>query len=511
MTISIIDRLNHLAQGGWFNFLLNLFAGASIVLAFAPFGYWYLIFPGLVWFILPLKELSVRQTFFRSLYFNTGFYGAGISWIYISIYQFSDTPLVISLVMMALFVVFLALLASISMVLLNRYCNRMSSNYYYLVAFPFAWLCSEWFFNWVLTGFPWLGLGYSQIDSYLSSVAPVLGASAISFLIVFMSGSAAVFIRKGYKQALHIPVILTIIFVGVTYLSQLQWGQLTDKTLEVSLIQPNVSQHKKWLPEQRRVTLEYFYATTENLDSELIIWPEGAVPALARRVENYLSLINALAWDNNQAVITGIATKDNDKYYNTALMLGNGQGKYYKQRLVPFGEYVPFEAMLRGIIGFFDLPMSSFSKGPQGQNLLNTSDWQIAMVLCYEIIFQDVVHNQLQDAELMVNLSNDAWFGDSIGPYQHLAITRMRAVENGIPIIRATNDGISAFIDHKGNVTHSMGKFKKGVLTTEITAVSGYTPYRQLGPVWSYVIILLIPGVILLMLLIKNRSRDINS
>ncbi len=510
MTTSIFERSEKIAQGGWFNLLMNLFAGASMVLAFAPFGYWYLIFPGLIWFILPLKSLSLRQTFIRSLWFNIGLYGAGVSWIHISIYQFSDTPLLLSLFLTGIFVVFLGLLASIPMVLLNRYCSNLDANHYYLAALPITWLVLEWLLNWVFTGFPWMGLGYSQIDSVLSSVATVLGTAGVSFLIVFISGLLAVLIRSGFKCALHVPIMLSIIFVIVTYLSQLQWLQLTGKTLEVSLIQPNISQHKKWLPEQKMATLEYFYNTTEDLDSELVIWPEGAIPALAHRVENYLSLIDSLAWDNNQAVITGIASEDNNKFYNTALLLGSGNGKYYKQRLVPFGEYVPLESMIRGLIGFFNLPMSSFSKGNTGQALLTTSDWKIAMVLCYEIIFQDVIHKQIQDAELLVNLSNDAWFGDSIGPYQHLAITRMRALENGIPIIRATNDGISAFIDHQGRVNRKMGKFKKGVLTTEITAVSGITPYRQLGPLWSCLIILLIPGVILMVRLFKNHALEDN-
>jgi len=506
MSAGNIERIDDIAQGGWFNVFLTIASGASIVLAFAPFGYWLLVFPGLIWFVLPLKLLSVRQTLFRSLWFNIGFYGAGASWIHISIYQFSYTPLFLSLTLTALFVVFLSFLASISMVLLNRFCSGLSTRHYYLVAFPVAWLFSEWFFNWILTGFPWLALGYSQIDSLLSSVAPVLGTAAVSFLIVLISGLLVVSIRRGSKKAIPEMITIVCILIISVSLSQVQWVQPTDKTLDVSLIQPNISQHKKWLPEQRRATLEYFYTTTKTLDAKLVIWPEGAVPALAHRVENYLSLIDSIAVDNNQAILTGIAVEDADRYYNAAMMLGNGTGKYYKQRLVPFGEYVPLETMLRGLIGFFDLPMSSFSKGPMEQELLQVADWKIAMVLCYEIIFQDVIHNQLQNAELLVTLSNDAWFGNSIGPYQHLSIARMRALENGIPIIRTTNDGISAFVDHQGNITDKLDKFKKGVLTAKVTSVSGKTPYRMMGPDWSYILILLIPVFILSFALYRGRS-----
>ncbi len=501
-----IDIIDAIARGGWFNLLLNLISGASLVLAFAPFGYWYLIFPGLIWFIFPLKTLTVRQTLFRSLTFHTGFFAAGISWIHVSIYQFSFTPFLLSLTMTALLVLFLSFLASITLMLLNRFASNLGISSYYSLALPVAWIGSEWFFNWVFTGFPWMSLGYSQIDSFLSSLAPVLGVASISFLLIFISGVLVTFIRGGFKKANFALASVILIVAVVVGLNQIQWLQETTKIMEVSLIQPNISQHKKWLPEQRRETLDYFYETTDTLDSKLVIWPEGAVPALVRNVANYLSLIDAMAWNKHQAVLTGIASEEDGRYYNTALILGNGAGKYYKQHLVPFGEYVPLESVLRGLIGIFDLPMSSFSKGPKTQALLQTGDWNIAMALCYEIIFQDVIHNQIQDADLMITLSNDAWFGDSLGPYQHLSIARMRALENGIPIIRATNDGISAFIDHKGRVTSKLGKFKKAVLTADITAVSGVTPYRQLGPLWSYVIILVIPVFLLLIGLYRRRN-----
>jgi len=507
MSLSSLERFDTIARGGgWFNLLLNLISGASLVLAFAPFGYWYMIFPGLIWFIFPLKTLTVRQTFFRSLTFHTGFFAAGISWIHVSIYQFSHTPFLLSLTMTALLVLFLSFLASITLMLLNRFAGNLGTNSYYSLALPVAWICSEWFFNWILTGFPWMSLGYSQIDSFLSSLAPVLGVASVSFLLIFISGVLVTLIRGGLKVAAFSLTSVILILTVTVGLNQIQWLQLSTKTMDVSLIQPNISQHKKWLPEQRKETLDYFYETTDTLDAELIIWPEGAVPALVRNVGNYLSIIDAMAWNKHQAVLTGIAAEEDGRYYNTALMLGNGQGKYYKQHLVPFGEYVPLESILRGLIGLFDLPMSSFSKGPKSQPLLQTGDWNIAMALCYEIIFQDVIHNQIQNADLMITLSNDAWFGDSLGPYQHLSIARMRALENGIPIIRATNDGISAFIDHKGRITDKLGKFHKGVLTTRITAVTGETPYRQIGPMWSYIIILLIPVLLLSLRLYQERT-----
>ncbi len=507
--LNCIDWIDRLAKGSWLNTLLTFVAGASMIAAFAPFSLWYLIFPGLLFYILPLQSLTIKQTFYRGLWFNIGFYGAGVSWVHVSIHRFGHAPLFLSVSLTLIFIVLLSLFATFSGVLLNRYFSHLSIKYYFLAGFPFCWILFEWFRSWFFTGFPWLNLGHSQIDSYLSSAAPLMGSAAVSFLIVLIVGLIAVSIREGIKGARFSAIILFIILISISYLQQFEWVKVTDKTLSVSLIQPNIPQQIKWQREQRGQTLQYFQQLTETLDSQLIVWPEAAIPALAQSVSNYLSIIDNATGLKSQAVLTGIPVRDGDRLYNAAIMLGDGKGKYYKQHLVPFGEYVPLEAQLRGLIELFDLPMSSFSSGSNNQPPLTLADWNIGMALCYEIIFQDIVANQITGANLLVTLSNDAWFGDSIGPYQHLEIARMRALENGIPLIRATNDGISALIDHQGKITGKLGKFEQGVLSGTITAVSGKTLYRQLGPLWSYFILMLIPGLILIIGVFRYRREKI--
>jgi apolipoprotein N-acyltransferase len=504
----LLAKIDHLAQGGWLNTFLTVTAGASMIAAFAPVSAWYLVFPGLIWLFLPLQSLNLKQALYRSLWFHIGFFTLGISWVHVSIHRFGNAPLPLSIPLTLSFILALSLYASLTIFIVKRWFAHFTTPVFYLVALPFAWIVTEWVGNWLATGFPWLTLGHSQVDGFLSSVAPLLGSTAISYLIVLIAGAVVLSLREGKQQLkLTTSLILTIV-VSVFALHQIEWVQETDQKLNVSLIQPSIAQDKKWLIEERKKTLRYFHETTEQLDSDLVIWPEGAIPALKSQVSNYLQMVDELAKSKNQAVLTGLAVREGSQFYNTTIMIGDGQGVYYKQHLVPFGEYVPFEAWIRGLIGIFDLPMSSFSKGADDQPLLSTADWNVAMAICFEIIFQDIVANQLPGSDVLITLSNDAWFGNSLGAYQHLDIARMRALENGIPVIRATNDGISAFIDSKGRVQSKMGKFEKGVLSQQISKVSGETPYRKLGPYWSYFIILIIPGLILLYSFYRRSKAD---
>jgi len=492
----------------WRSRLLTLIAGASMVGAFAPFNYWPLIFPGLIWLILPLQSLSTKQAFYRGLWFYIGFYGAGLSWIHVSIHRFGQAPLFLSVTLTLGLIVLLSLFSSLSFALLNRYFRKLNTKYYFLAALPFCWLVFEWLRSWFLTGFPWLDLGQSQVDGPLAVLAPLLGSSAITLFIIMIAGLIVYSIRTGLYSLKFAAFSWIVLVVSIVILHQIQWVKITDKQLTVSLIQPNIPQEKKWLPEQRRATLNYFTKKTAQLDTQLVIWPEAAIPALADRVVSYLQMIAEHASKKSQTVLTGIPVREDGKIYNAAILMGKGTGKYFKQHLVPFGEFVPLESWLRGLITLFDLPMSSFSSGSDKQPNLQVADWNIAMALCYEIIFQDVVDNQLTNADLIVTLSNDAWFGDSIGPYQHLEIARMRALENGIPVVRATNDGISALIDHQGKIMSKLGKFKEGTLTGTVTAVSGETLYRKLGPHWSFAIILLIPAIMLFFAFYSARRRN---
>ena len=198
----------------------------------------------------------------------------------------------------------------------------------------------------------------------------------------------------------------------------------------------------------------------------------------------------------DSTLVTGIPTRDATGRYNSIIALGAGSGTYHKQKLVPFGEYVPFERWLRGVIDFFDLPMSQFIAGPEIQSPLVAGDLAIAPFICYEIVYPDFVQRHAANADVLITISNDTWFGRSIGPWQHFQMARFRAAELGRDLIRGTNDGISALITADGAISVTASQFSESVITGSIQPRSGHTPFGTTGslPVWVFALITLVLG-----------------
>ena len=253
--------------------------------------------------------------------------------------------------------------------------------------------------------------------------------------------------------------------------------------------------------------MKYTDLTRENWDADIIIWPEAAIPAFEFEISSYLSNLDSAAKMNNSAVITGVVNQGEDRqFYNSILTVGKTpygdysfdmSKRYHKHHLLPFGEFVPFEEILRPLAPFFNLPMSSFSRGDFIQPNIEANGKQMAPALCYEIIFNEQVReNVTDDTDFILTLSNDAWFGKSIGPLQHMEIARMRALELGKPVIRSTNNGVTAVTDYKGNITTQIPQFETEVLRAEVTSTQGQTPYREFGtwPLYIWVLLSLVVG-----------------
>ncbi len=261
----------------------------------------------------------------------------------------------------------------------------------------------------------------------------------------------------------------------------------TAQPLKIAVIQGNTQQNLKWNPRYRqRIINSYLRSTLKNLDRDLIIWPETAIPQLLHKVRPDLAPLEELLKDNNTGLITGIPTlsqtSQQSEYFNSIVGLASSSGVYHKQRLVPFGEYVPLEYWLRGLIKFFNLPMSSFSLGPANQPPLQLSnDLRMAAFVCYEIVYPDLVANDSRTADYLLTLSNDSWFGDSLAPHQHLQMARMRAKENGRYLIRGTNNGISAVIDNNGEILQQTDQFVAQTMRAEVVAMTGSTPFNRYG------------------------------
>lgn len=471
-------------------------SGALLPLSLAPLNLWPLaiLCPALFAAVLyPAATTSVKRLFSNSYGFGLGLFGTGASWVYVSIHDFGYTGVPLALILTTLFVAGLALVFSLPFLLLQK---TNTNRAYFLVAFTSVWVLGEWLRSWFLTGFPWLYIGYSQLTTPLSGWAPVTGVFGVSLAVMATGCSLAYLCSvKLDKKAIWPLLVVLAVWSAGGLMQQQTWTTDTGDPQRISIVQANIPQDKKWIPEYRQPTLELYQNMTRPLsDSDWIVWPEAAIPMLFSEAIPYLNSIDDFAKSKGTALITGIIYDDSDTgvYHNSAVVLGEGTGQYHKARLVPFGEYVPLEQWLRGLIQFFNLPMSVIKAGPENQPPLTLSNTQVGMAICYEIVYPDLVARQAADSEVLVTLSNDAWFGHSWGPLQHLQMAQMRALETGRYIIRSTNNGVSAIIAPSGNLLSRGGQFTREVISGTITPTSGKTPFVITGslPVVSLCLLL---------------------
>ncbi|WP_246058437.1 apolipoprotein N-acyltransferase [Litorilituus lipolyticus] len=499
---------------------LCLLAGLSLVFAYAPYSLWWLAFIAPLALIHAIKTAQTpKQAAKSGLYFAFGWFASGISWVHVSIDQFGGLPLFFSILLMVLLCLYLAIYPALASYLTKRLSKTSTVTLWLL---PSLWLFTEFLRSIVLTGFPWLSLGYSQINSPLASYAPVIGEVGITFvilsfnvalyqLIYFLRLKQTQHHKNDLIQATGVIALITSLTIAVNYPT---WVKETGEELTVALIQGNIEQSIKWQPEEEWPTmLKYLDLTRVNYDADLIIWPESAVPALEPAVQEFLSTVNQSALLNKSTIITGILNYnfESKQYFNALITLGkkhsdddlgyfyNHSNRYYKNHLLPIGEFVPFQEWLRPIAPLFNLPQSSFSRGNYVQPNLIANDLAILPLICFEIAFpSQLAANLTQETNIILTVSNDAWFGDSHGPHQHLDMARMRALEFGKPLLRSTNNGITATIDHLGNISGIIPQFEEAVLKANIKLVSGNTPYSQ----WPRLILwlmILIPLVLIML------------
>ena len=315
----------------------------------------------------------------------------------------------------------------------------------------------EAFRSWFLTGFPWLLFGYSALGTPFEGYLSWVGVFGVSAVIAMTAGGFVASLLDRRLTPLIIPVILMI--TGPILNAQFEPSEEQTQATRVALWQPMIAQSEKWKPEFRERILEQHVVNGLPPDVDVIIWPETALPMTESQVNSVLPDLDLMLLSNTQTLITGVLGQREGRYTNRLITLGSGQGAYDKTRLVPFGEYVPLESMLRGLIAFFDLPMSAIVPGGQ-QSLLTHGQIKIGALICYEIAYAGQARTVTEGANVILTVSNDTWFGDSIGPDQHLQIAQIRARELGKPVIRATNDGLTAFIDARGQVESNPPKIR---------------------------------------------------
>lgn len=467
-------------------YLLALSAGCLMPLALAPLGIWPLaaIAPAILAWLC--WQQPSRTLILNHFFFGLGMFGVGISWVFVSIHNFGNAPLPLAVLLTAIFVTFLAGVFSLNGKILGlKPLLQTHSLAQFLLCFCGVWILGEWLRSWLLTGFPWLYLGYSQWATPLAGWAPITGVFGLSWAIA-ISGCAIIYLLKTDKLASRCGavLVLTSLWLGGNQLQAIQWTQASDEAIDVALIQANIPQEKKWQPSFLMPTLErYRDLSAQAWSADWLIWPEAAVPMLYHQASSYLEQSHQQALATQTALITGILYDDpiQRKIYNSANGLGLATGLYHKTRLVPFGEYVPLEDWLRGLIEFFNLPMSVITAGNENQAGLQASSHRIATAICYEIVYPDLVADMASNREVILTLSNDAWFGASWGPLQHLEMAQMRALETDRYVIRATNNGISAIITNNGQLQQQSTQFVQEVLRGKVVPMQGTTPFMQWG------------------------------
>ena len=496
-----MNKPQFISAGRW---LLAVLAGALATPSFAPYNYWLLAPISIFIFLWTILNQTRKHSAWLGFLYGCGLFGTGIFWVHVSIDSFGGMPMIANIFVMSLLIGYLALYPALFGWLFNRF-NQGKIVRQLLLSGPALWLVTDWLRGWVFTGFPWLWMGYSQISSPLKHFAPIFGVEGITLALVFFSAGILAALHKKQAKWLLVSIAVVLLSWAASYP---QWVKPNPKKIiDVALIQGNIPQEAKWEPDQLWPTIfKYVELTQKNWDANVIVWPEAAIPALESHLTPFLENLDEAARKHNTSIITGILDQKPDgKYYNNILVLGKDSNgpytpehseQYSKHHLVPFGEYVPFEDILRPLAPLFNLPMSSFSPGPYIQPNLKANGFHFEPALCYEIIFGSQIRANLRDTtDYLLTLSNDAWFGKSIGPDQHLEIAQMRALELGKPLIRDTNTGITAIVNAQGEIVKRLPQYETGVLRAKVEGTTGKTPYVIWGTwplyIYSFLVLLL--------------------
>ena len=474
-------------------FISALAAGAVSVLGFAPVGSFPVALVAFAWLAHLWADAAPRRAFWTGFAFGMGLFGAGVSWVYISLSQFGGMPAPLAALGTFLFCALLAAFTGGAGWLQARVPAAPAARAMLLL--PAAWTLFEWLRSWVLTGFPWLSAGYAAVGWPLQGFAPVGGVFGISFLMLSLAGMLC-WGTQARKPIALAPFVLVLACGEL--LRHVDWSEPAGEPVRVALLQGNVPQDMKFRPERYEQTLETYARLVEGSGARLVVLPETALPQFYDRVgEAYLGRLEAAARRNNGDVLVGLPYRTGREYYNAVISVGTAprQG-YRKTHLVPFGEFMP--PLLGWINNLLVMPLGDFSRGGEDQPPLEVAGQKVAVNICYEDAFGDLIAAGAREATLLANVSNVAWFGDSLAPAQHLQIARLRAVETGRVHLTATNTGITAAIDRDGAVLAWLPQYTEGRLEVVVQGYSGLTPYMRFadGPVLALSLALLAGGVL---------------
>jgi apolipoprotein N-acyltransferase len=476
------------------NHLIAVVAGATAVLGFAPFYLFHLSILSLaVLFYLWIKSPTPKAAYLLGFSYGLGLYCTGIYWIYISLHDYGGMPWWFAGFCTFCLCAFMALFPA----LVGWLTKRMGI--LWLTA-PVLWGLSDWVRSWIFTGFPWLTLGYSQVpNSPLTGWMPVFGVYGVSTLAALLAALlAGVIARPQLSSACKrgMAVIALVVLFGGIALRQVAWVSPIGKPISVSLLQGNIPQDLKWSPEVAESSIARYLNMTRASHAQLIVLPETAMPVVASQLDPRVTeMMAAHAKQNGGDLLVGMVeyNEKSGQYYNSALSYGSAPTHAYrKNHLVPFGEFIPLKQVFGWIYrDWLNMPLSDLSRGGWDQTPMPLAGQQVAVNICYEDVFGEEIIRQLPQATMLVNVSNDAWYGRSIAADQHMQFSQARAIETGRMVLRATNTGATAAIDAYGNVVAHVPHDTQISLNTTAQGYTGMTPYASWGN-WPFLALSLI-------------------
>jgi len=485
----LASPLKQIHKSFFIKYLFLALIGAFSVFAFSPFNIKPAILLSLVILIYSIaKSTNFIEAFRRSLAWGLGYWVVGTGWLIVSIYYYGNTNLIISISIILLMGIILAFvfIAPISLLKLLKPNKNI-----FILSLSFAsFLTILELSRFILMGgFPWLLPGLTFLDTFAQPLISIIGVYGASFFIYLLSAFIA--LSCIFKNKIYFSLGILSVFIFFPHKNL--HPEYSNKSIEVGIIQPSLNPFKKFLADESMNIEDTLVNLSEKHSNEdLIIWPESPFPYLNSSPQMKALLSKT---DKFPVILSGTWEYNNNKLFNALTLLGSNQS-YYKRHLVPFGEYVPFESILRGLIEFFDLPMSSITEGRSKQELFNVKGFKVLGMICFDVAFPLSFIEEVKNADFIVNISNDTWFGSSYGPYQHLQIVRARALEANKWIVRGTSDGISTIVDNKGTIVNFLSKGVKSSISGKVYKTNDVSYFYKFGyyiiPLFSIFVLLLI-------------------
>ena len=460
--------------------------GAFLNLAFAPFDWWPIAVLAPAALFALIRGLPPRRAGWTGAAFGAGLFAFGTYWLYTCLHVFGLVPIWLTLILQLGLIGLMSLYMAALCYLANRFWLKPGATRAWLVL-PVLWVLLEWLRGWFLSGFPWLSLGYALIDSPLKNWAPLFGVYGVSWAAVTIAVALNVFLTPGVPTSRRLFALggIAVLSLSSVALGRIDWTRAAGPPLAIAAVQGAVPQDQKWQAKNIDATMaRYSKLTAQAWGARLIVWPEAALPVLASLIPDYLQRLKQDGRAHGADFAVGLVNYDfaTKRYYNGLLVLSDpGGGWYYKRHLVPFGEYFPVPAFVRAWLRLMSLPYDDITPGPENQPLRSAAGQKLGLTICYEDAFGSRQLKVLREATLLINVTNNAWYGDSTAPHQHLQIARMRALEAGRYLVRAANDGITAVIGPHGDIAARLPQFQEAVLQADVQPMTGLTPYARVG------------------------------